>query len=140
MPRVACFDHTGRSVKGVTHHRMSKGRQVHPYLMSAPGINLQLQQCELAEDGVELAASLVVGHSFPSAHPPSRHAGASNPIAANTGPNCSVVLLQPSMHQRNVCLLRAPLRKLESQLAMGFVILGHHDEPAGAWMVAARPR
>src|SRR5437016_13098682 len=113
MPRVACFDHTGRSVEGVTHHRMSKGRQVHPYLMSAPGINLQLQQCELAEDGVELAASLVVGHSFPSAHPPSRHAGASNPIAANNGPNCSVDLLLPSMHHRIVCLIIEPFPTIE---------------------------
>src|ERR671922_75581 len=115
---------------------MSKGRQVHPDLMSTPSINLQFQQAEFPEDGVELAANLVVGNGCPSAHSTGGHPSTSNSVAADAGLNRPVILLQPSMHEGNVGLLRAPLRKFESQLAVGLVILGHHDEPAGVFVQA----
>ena len=72
-----------------------------------------------------------------------RHAGAPDSIAADAAGNCSAILLQPSVNQRNVCFLDPPTGELRRQFAMSYVVLCDYDQPARSLIQAmhySRPR
>lgn len=71
-----------------------------------------------------------------SARTPRGHANTPDLIPANARANGSTILLRPSVDECDVGLLYVAARELGSQLAVSFVILGHHDQAAGFFVEA----
>src|SRR5438270_10150441 len=107
-------------------------RQVHANLVSASGINLQFEQSELSEPRVQSPTDPIVSDCFSSTGAPRRHAGSSYAVAADTAGDCSVLRLEPAVHQSNVSLFHEPVRKLRSESPVRFIVFGDNYQPARA--------
>ena len=119
-----------RPIERVAHDGMPQRSQMHPDLVSPPGIDPQFEQRELSVLRINPLLHGVVRDRFSPAGTLGSHAGPPHPVAADAAADRSPILLDPPVHQRNICFLDYPPCELSRQLAMGFVIFGDHDQPA----------
>src|ERR1700676_2492890 len=123
-----------RTIQYIAHHRMTQRSHMHPNLMRPAGIDLHLDQRELAKGRVQPTDYAVVRDRIAPARSSRRHPYAPQPVAADAGRNRPSILLYPSMHQRNISFLDLAPGKLGRQLAMRFIIFRHYDQPAGLFV------
>src|SRR5579872_1548897 len=118
------------AIKRVSHHRVPDGRQMHTDLMSTASVDAQFQKRQFAEFGVDPLLNRIMCDRFPSVPAASGHASSSHSVATNAAGNRAAVLFQPSVHQGHVNLFDLSFRKLCSQFAMRYIVLGNHNETA----------
>src|SRR5579862_7516144 len=100
------------AIQRIAHDGMADRREVYPDLMGAPGIDLDLEQCELAVGGVNTPYDLVVRESLAASGVAGGHAGAPSAVAADAGRDRAGVFLNPAVDERDVLLLHFAPREL----------------------------
>src|SRR5450759_4868641 len=110
---------------------MANRRHVHADLVSAAGLDTDIHQRELAKWRGYALANFIMSNRRATSAAAGGHANAPHHIAADLGIDGAAVFSRPAMHQRHVTLLHLAPRELLAQLAMGHVVLGDDDQPAG---------
>src|SRR4030095_15468684 len=105
IPLWAMFDLACRAIQSSAHSGMAERGQVYPDLVSAPGVDLEFQQRELAVGRVDSAADLVVRDCLAPAEAAGGHAGAAHGVAADSRVNGSPFGFQRAMHKGNIGFL-----------------------------------
>src|SRR5436305_11294373 len=119
------------TVKSVTDHRMPDRRHVYSNLMSAAGIDLYLDQTELAEGTVQPPEHGIVRNGVATATPASGHSYAAHAVTADAGGDGASIFLGPSVYECNIGFLHFTVGELCRKLAVGIVVLRYQNQPAG---------
>src|SRR5258708_25212716 len=119
----------GRAVKRVTHHGMAQRRKMHADLVRPAGLNLDLQQRELAVAAFNAFDYLPVRNRVPSwlaSNAAARgHARATHQVAANGSAHGALRLLHPAMDQRQIGLLYFTAGEMVRPRSVSVIAAGH---------------
>src|SRR5450755_2596775 len=110
---------------------MPDRRHVHANLVSASSLDANVDERELAVGRIDALAHFVMGDGGTPSATAGGHANAADGIAADLGIDGAAWALGPAMHQRDVALFHFAPRKLLPQVAMGDVVAGDENQPAG---------
>src|ERR1035441_1357028 len=103
---------------------MANRRHVHADLISAPGLDTDIHQRELAKWRGYALANFIMSNRCAASAAAGGHANTPHHVAADLGIDGAAVFCGPAMHQRHVTLLDLAPRELLAQLAVGHVVLG----------------
>src|SRR5947207_7742253 len=107
---------------------MPQRSHVHANLMSAPGLDFDFEKSEFAELRFDSLLNNILNDGLATTGAASRHANATNRIAADRAGDCAFVSFQPAVDEGDVCLVHSSSRKLGRQFAMGKVIFCDNNQ------------
>ena len=117
-------------ISWIANNRMADSCQMHPDLVCAPGLKPAFHQ--------RISAAKVLPdfevRKRPASLFPHGHLFSIMRMAPNRLIDCSMPMLEPAVHQSKVMTLDSAVLHLGSQVPMCMVILGNHQQPAGAFI------
>jgi len=113
-------------VQRITHDGMADGGQVHSNLVSAAGVGLHAQQCDL----LRALKNSEFGDGRPASALSYSHALAMVQIAPDGSLNSTFVFLHVTVHQSQIGLVNFALFELTDEIVIRGIALGEDDHAA----------